>query len=289
VYLVWGSTYLAIAIAVQTLPPLLSAGLRHLAASALLAIWLLARTGGASLRMDRAQFGGAALVGALLLAGGNGFVVLAERTVPSGLTALIVASVPLWIVVFRLVAGDRVAASLVLGVLAGFAGVAILVVPRGATGQTDPLGLLMVVAASVSWALGTFASPRLRMPPDPLASTAVQAFAGGVILLAIAVAIGEPARTDPSRFSTESMLALAYLVLFGSLVAFNAYTWLLQNAPVSVVSTYAYVNPVVAVLLGAAVLGEAITSPMLVGAAIILAAVAFIVSRGATRAVETVA
>jgi drug/metabolite transporter (DMT)-like permease len=283
VYLVWGSTYLAIAIAVQTLPPLLSAGIRFLLAGALLAVWIVARQGRAALRVSRAQLGGAALVGILLLAGGNGLVVLAERTVPSGLAALVVASVPLWIVVFRLIAGDRVAASLVIGVLVGFAGVAILVVPRGASGEVDAAGLLMVVGASFSWALGTFASPRLPTPRDPLASTAVQMLAGGGLLIVVAIAIGEPAHADPSAFSTASLLALAYLVVFGSLVAFSAYTWLLQHAPVSVVATYAYVNPVVAVLLGALVLGEAVTPSMLIGAAIILAAVAFIVSRGAAR------
>ncbi len=217
----------------------------------------------------------------LLLAGGNGLVVLAERTVPSGLTALVIASVPLWIVVFRLFAGDRIAVSLMVGVLVGFAGVAILVVPRGASGEVDPIGLLMLVGATFSWALGTFASPRLRTPRDPLASTTVQMLAGGALLVAVAVAIGEPARADPSSFSTASLIAIAYLVVFGSLVAFSAYTWLLLHAPVSVVATYAYVNPVVAVVLGALVLSEAVTPSMLFGAAIILAAVAFIVSRGA--------
>jgi drug/metabolite transporter (DMT)-like permease len=280
---VWGSTYLAIAIAVQTLPPLFSAGLRHLLAGTLLATWLVLRHGRRALRVDRAQLGGAALVGALLLAGGNGLVVLAERTVPSGLTALVVASVPLWIVVFRLAAGDRMAAQLIGGVLVGFLGVAILTVPGGASGAVDPLGLLMVLGASFSWALGTFASPRLRTPRDPFVSTAVQMLAGGVLLVAIATAIGEPARADPSTFSSASLLAIGYLVVFGSLVAFSAYTWLLQHAPVSVVSTYAYVNPVVAVVLGALVLSEDVTPSMLFGAAIILAAVAFIVSRGETR------
>jgi drug/metabolite transporter (DMT)-like permease len=283
VYLVWGSTYLAIAIAVQTLPPLLSGGLRFLLAGVILGAWLIARHGRAALRIDRAQLGGAALVGALLLAGGNGLVMLAERTVPSGLAALVVASVPLWIVLFRLVAGDRVAPSLIVGVLVGFAGVAILVVPRGASGEVDPVGLITVVGATLSWALGTFASPRLRTPRDPLASTALQMLAGGALLAVIAVAVGEPAGADPANFSTASLLAMAYLVVFGSLVAFSAYTWLLQHTSVSVVSTYAYVNPVVAVFLGAVVLSELVTPPMLIGAATILAAVAFIVSRGATR------
>jgi drug/metabolite transporter (DMT)-like permease len=165
----------------------------------------------------------------------------------------------------------------------GFAGVGILVVPRGASGEVDPIGLFMLVGATFSWALGTFASPRLRTPRDPLASTTVQMLAGGALLVAIAVAIGEPGRADPAKFSTASLVAMAYLVVFGSLVAFSAYTWLLQHAPVSVVATYAYVNPVVAVLLGAVFLSEVVTPSMLIGASIILAAVAFIVSRSATR------
>lgn len=201
-YLVWGSTYLAIAIAVQTLPPLFSAGLRHLLAGALLGAWLVLRHGRRAVRIERAELGGAALVGALLLAGGNGLVVLAERTVPSGLTALVVASVPLWIVMFRLVSGDRVAPPLIGGVFVGFLGVAILMVPRGAGGEVDPLGLFMVLGASFSWALGTFSSPRLRTPRDPFASTAAQMLAGGALLLAVATAIGEPARADPATFST---------------------------------------------------------------------------------------
>ena len=219
----------------------------------------------------------------LLLAGGNGLVVLAQRTVPSGLAALVIAAVPLWIVVLRLAAGEHIAATLMGGVLVGFAGIAILVVPRGASGEVDPVGLFMLVVATFSWALGTFASPRLRTPRDPLASTTVQMLAGGALLVVVAVASGEPGRADPATLSTASLAAMAYLVVFGSLVAFSAYTWLLQHAPVSVVATYAYVNPVIAVLLGAIFLNEVVTPSMAIGAAIIIAAVAFIVSRGATR------
>jgi drug/metabolite transporter (DMT)-like permease len=158
---------------------------------------------------------------------------------------------------------------------------------RGAVGNAggvlDALGLAMVLGASFSWALGTFASPRLRTPRDPFMSTAVQMLAGGALLVGVATATGEPARADPSTFSTASLLAIGYLVVFGSLIAFSAYTWLLQHAPVSIVSTYAYVNPVVAVVLGALVLSEEVTPTMVIGAAIILAAVAYIVSRGGSR------
>ena len=280
VYIIWGSTYLAIAIAVQTLPPLFSAGLRFLVAGLVLLAIVAARRG---LHVERAQLVGASIVGLLLLVGGNGFVVLAERTVPSGLTALIIASVPLWIVIFRRIAGDRVHRSTFVGVAVGFAGVTFLVIGRGASGTIDPFGLGILLIATVSWALGTFIAPRLRMPRDALLSTGLQQLAGGIVLVALGAAAGEVAHLEPSAWSTSSLLAMAYLVVFGSLVAFTAYSWLLQNAPVSLVATYAYVNPVIAVLLGALILAEPVTPSIVLGAAIIVAAVAFIVTREGAR------
>jgi drug/metabolite transporter (DMT)-like permease len=280
VYVIWGSTYLAIAIAVQTLPPLFSAGLRFCVAGVILLGVIAVRRG---LRVGREQLLGAAIVGLLLLVGGNGFVVLAERTVPSGLTALIIASVPLWIVVFRRIAGDRIHVSTFVGVAVGFAGVAFLVVPQGASGAADAGGLLLLLVASVSWALGTFLAPRLRMPQDALLSTGIQQLAGGIVLVVLGAAMGELGRIEPSTWSANSLLALGYLIVFGSLVAFTAYSWLLQHAPVSLVSTYAYVNPVVAVFLGALILAEPVTPSIVIGAAIIVAAVAFIVTREGAR------
>lgn len=283
VYLVWGSTYLAIAIAVETLPPLLSAGIRFLFAGSLIVAWLAVRGQGATLRVTRTQLGGAALVGTLLLASGNGLVVLAERTVPSGLAALVVASVPLWLQVLRRLTGERIPGATVLGVAVGFGGVLFLVVPRGLSGQTDPVGLLTLVGATISWAIGTFVSQRITMPRDPLASTGLQMLAGGVALTVVALITGEAGRLELASYSGRSIAALAYLVVFGSLVAFTAYTWLLQHAPVSQVATYAYVNPVVAVVLGSLVLAEPITPSVIIGAAIIIAAVAFIVNREGAR------
>jgi drug/metabolite transporter (DMT)-like permease len=277
VYVVWGSTYLAIAIAVETLPPLLWAGLRFALAGVLLAGWLALR--GVDLRVSRRELAGAAAVGILLLAVANGLVVLAERTVPSGVAALIVASIPLWIVIYRMVVGERVGRDLLAGVLLGLGGVAILVVPGGLNGTIDPVGALMLFGATLSWALGTFLSPRLRTPRDVLVSTAYQMLAGGVVLLVAGVGRGELASIDPTTFSTRSIVAFIYLVVFGSLVAYSAYTWLLQNASVSLVSTYAFVNPVVAVLLGALILAEPITPTLVIGAAVIVVAVAFIVIR----------
>ncbi len=282
VYLVWGSTYFAIAIMIQTLPPLLAAGARFLVAGLALTLWILARDRDA-LRITWRQAASAAAVGVLLLAGGTGLVTLGERTVASGLAALIVASVPLWIVLMRLCAGDRVHGDVIAGVTVGIVGVAILVVPSGVSGAVDPAGLVMLIGATLSWATGTFISPRIRMPAAPLASTALQMVAAGVVLPLVALPLGEYASVDLARASGSSLVAFAYLVIFGSLVAFSAYTWLLQHAPVSLVSTYAYVNPVVAVFLGTLFLREAITPTMLIGAALIIAAVAFIVTRTATR------
>jgi len=287
VYVVWGSTYLAIAIAVQTLPPLLYAGLRFLLAGLLHSAWLGIR--GVDLRISRRELAGAAVVGILLLSIANGLVVLAERTVPSGLAALIVASIPLWIVIYRMIARERVGGDLLAGVLLGLVGVAILVVPGGLNGTIDPVGTLMLFGATLSWALGTFLSPRLSTPRNALVSTVYQMLAGGVALILVALPKGELAQIDPATFSAGSLIAFAYLVVFGSLVAYSAYTWLLQNASVSLVSTYAFVNPVVAVFLGALILGEAITPTIVIGAAVIVVAVAFIIFRqNAARRAERI-
>jgi drug/metabolite transporter (DMT)-like permease len=288
IYLIWGSTYLAIAMAVQTLPPLFHAGVRFLLAGLILAAWLAVR--GAELRISWPELRGTAIVGVLLLVGGNGFVVLAERTVPSGLTALIIASIPLWIILYRMIAGERVGRDLLAGVFLGLVGVAVLVVPGGLSGTIDLLGVFMLLGATLSWSLGTVLSPRLPQPQDALVSTAYQMLVGGLVLLILATLRGEAANVDPSTFSVRSVVAFAYLVVFGSLVAYSAYTWLLKNAPVSLVATYAFVNPVIAVILGAIVLNEPVTLTIVAGAAIIVVAVAFIVLRqNAARRAERVA
>lgn len=288
VYVVWGSTYLAIAYLVQTVPPFLGAGVRFLIAGALLAGWVALRDRRA-LQIDRRQLLGAAVVGILLLACGNGLVMAGERTLPSGLAALIVASVPLWIVLMRLGSGDRVRGDVIVGVVVGILGVGVLVVPGGMSGAVDAGGALTVVGATLGWATGTFLSPRLRMPRNALTSTAVQMLIAGIALMVMSAPLGEYARFAQATVSTSSLIALVYLIVFGSLVGFSAYTWLLQHAPVSLVATYAYVNPVVAVVLGALMLREPITPTMIGGAALILAAVAFIVSRSATRATPAAA
>lgn len=283
VYIVWGSTYLAIRVVVESLPPLGSAGVRFLFAGSVMAAAIALRDRSA-LRVTRAQLAGVAIVGISLLLFGNGFVQLGERDVPSALAALLIGSVPLWIVVYRYIAGERMHPLVLAGVLVGFVGVAVLVLPRGMSGEVAPVGLLFVLIAAASWAGGTFISTRVQMPREALVSTALQQVVGGAALLVAALLTGE--RAEPEAWSSRSLLALAYLVVFGSLVGFSAYTWLVAHVPVAVVSTYAYVNPVVAVLLGALILDERITPSILGGAALIIAAVAFIVRKQTARSPE---
>lgn len=277
VYIVWGSTYLAIRVLVETMPPLLSGGTRHVSAGLIIFTILLLRRGPAALRLSRREWLGGGFVGLALLLGGNGLVVLGERDVPSALTALIVAVVPLIVVVLRRVFGERVAVGTLVGVVAGFAGVAVLIVPQGAGGHVSVIGMLMIVGASISWSIGSYFSKRLELPHDPLASTGVQMLVGGVGLLIVGSLAGELGLVRPERFSTESVVSLLYLIVFGSVLAYTAYTWALQHATVSRVSTYAYVNPMVALVLGAAVLHERIDITMLIGAAMIIVSVGLVI------------
>jgi drug/metabolite transporter (DMT)-like permease len=284
VYIVWGSTYLAIRVSVETLPPLLAAGVRFVIAGGIMVAVLTFRRRSFP-RVSRTQLFSCTVVGGALCLGGNGLVVLAERDVPSSLAALIIASVPLWVVLFRSATGDRVSKGTLAGVALGFIGVAILVLPGDRPEGANLLGLVLLIAAAMSWASGSFLSTRLELPPNPFVSTAVQQLCGGVLILVVGVAMGEPTEIDAGAWSSRSLVALLYLIVFGSLFAFTAYVWLLQNAPISRVATYAYVNPVIALLLGWLILSEEITSTMLIGACVIVASVAFIVRRetGAPR------
>ena len=281
VYVIWGSTYLAIRVMVETVPPLLGAGLRFvLAGGAMLAV-LAVRGGPAKVRLDPRGLVAVAVVGTLLAAGGNGLVTIAEKDVPSGLAALLVASVPLWIVLYRTAARDRVAGVTLLGVAVGFVGVALLLMP-GNRPEGVPLGpMLLLVLAAASWGLGSFFAPRLHMPSDPLVSTGWQMLAGGVVLLVAGLLAGEAGEAEPGAMSRDSLLAFAYLVAIGSIVGYTAYSWLLQNVPVSQAATYAYVNPLVAVALGWAILEEAVPVTMLLATAVIVGSVAAIVRREA--------
>jgi drug/metabolite transporter (DMT)-like permease len=271
VYLVWGSTYLAIRFAIETLPPLLMAGTRFLVAGALLFLW--ARLRGAVVQPR--HWAAAAAVGGLLLFGGNGMVVLAQRHVPSGLAGLMIAITPLWMVLFDwALGGPRPTGRVVAGIAIGFTGMAFLVDPTAGAIHLGGAGMLVI--ATLSWAAGSMLSRRLALPSSPLASTAMQMLAGGAMLVLASLVSGDTARVDLAAASTRSLAAFAYLVVFGSLVAFSAYIWLLRTTTPAVVATYAYVNPVVAMALGWLVAGEAFTSRMLAASCVILAAVVII-------------
>ena len=282
VYIVWGSTYLAIRILVETIPPLLGAGARFGIAGAAMIGALALKRGIAAVRPTRAQLGGAALVG-LLLPGANAVVSIAEQEVPSSIAALLIGSVPLWVILMRAATGDRVSLRGAASVLVGFAGVALLVQPGEQSGDATVLGLLACVGAALMWASGSFASPRLSLPRDPLTSVGWQMLLGGIAITVVGLALGEGGDVDVEAFSARSLLALAYLVVFGSWVAYTAYAWLLQNAPISKVATYAYVNPVVAIFLGWIVLDEVVTSTTIIGATVIVASVALVVRTESPR------
>jgi len=276
VYLVWGSTYLAIRVVVETVPPFLSAGGRFVIAGAAMLAFLAWRRGPSVLRPSRRQLASCLAVGVLLM-GANAVVSVAEVDVPSSMAALLIASVPLWVILYRRALGDRVAAVSVIAVLLGFAGVAILLLPGKQTGGAPLLALLTCVAAAAMWAGGSVASTRLALPGDPFVSGGWQMLLGGGVCLLTGALVGELGDFQPAQFSSRSLVAFAYLVVFGSWLAFTAYAWLLQNAPVSRVATYAYVNPVVAIALGWAILDEAVTSLTFAGAAVIVASVAVVV------------
>lgn len=292
VYVIWGSTYLAIRVMVETLPPFLAASARYLVAGVLMLgfLWIRSRLSrSASARLEPvgwAQWRASAIVGGLLLLGGNGFVVLSEQRIDSGIAAVLVAGVPIWMNLFDAVIHRRRPSGLVIGgVAAGFVGVGVLLAPVAGVSAVDPLGVGMVVFATISWAAGSIYSRHAPMPRSGLLATGMEMFAGGVLLFVAGAITGEIGSADPSTFSSGSLLAVAYLVVFGSLVAFTSYTWLLQHAPVSTVATYAYVNPIVAVALGALLLHEELTPRTLVASILIIGAVVAMVT-GRPRATE---
>lgn len=283
VYVVWGSTYIAIKVSIRTIPPLLMASVRFLVAGAILFAWS-ARRGDRGDRLGLPQWRAAAIVGCALLAGGNGAVVWGEQRLPSGIAALIIATVPLWMAAIdRVVSGERLPRMAVAGLALGFAGLALLVANSG-RGGIDPTAAVVVALGAGCWGAGSVYAKRAPLPRRPLVGAAMEMLAGGALLAVMGAATGELGHLHPSKVSGESLLGLAYLVVFGSLVAFSAYVWLLTKARLSLVGTYAYVNPVVAVLLGWLILSEPVTARTLVASGVIVAAVALIVSaRGRRR------
>ncbi len=283
VYVVWGSTYLGIGITVESMPPLSSAGARFLTAAVVMGLAIAVRSGVRHLRVRPRELGSAALIGLLLPAGGNGLVSVAEdHGTPTGVAALVIASVPLYVVLYRAATGDRPAPLTVGGVLIGFAGLAMLVAVEGPGGAVPVLPTLVVVFAAGCWSLGSFVSPRISLPVDPFVASVYEMAAGGLVMLAGGAAVGE--RWAPGEWTTRSMLAWGYLVVFGSLVAFTSYVWVLGRARISLVATYAYVNPVVAIGLGWLVLGEPVTAAIASCAVVVVAGVALVVGAESRRA-----
>src|SRR5947208_12771539 len=277
VYILWGSTYLGIKYAIETIPPLMMGSLRFIAAGGVL--YLLASRTGDRLRdpIGTRQWMAALLIGAALLRGGNGGVILAEQYAPTGVVALLVATAPLWMAIIDRVAfGRRLPPLVIVGLVVGFGGVAFLIGSPG-SGHVRLIGAALALAAPICWASGSVFTRHVKLPLRPLMAAALEMLWAGVLFGIASLVTGEFGRLHIQNVSTTSLLALLYLIVFGSLVGFSAYVWLLRSAPLSLVSTYAYVNPVVAVILGAAFLGEALNASTLIAGGIILAAVALIV------------
>jgi drug/metabolite transporter (DMT)-like permease len=275
VYVVWGSTYLGIDLAVRTIPPFLMAAVRFLIAGGVLYAWAI-RRGDRTDRPTARQWLSAFMVAAPMLAVGNAAVGWAEhRSLDTGTASLIIASVPLWMALLdRFVYGQRLARIGLAGLVVGFAGVGLLVATGGSGVQP---AAIVLVFSSLAWAIGSLYSRHAPQASRPLVAVGMQMLAAGVLLTVISAVAGEFGRVHPGQVSLESWLGLAYLVVAGSLVAFTTYMWLLRNAPTSLVGTYAYVNPLVAVLLGTLILGEPLGWRTLVGGAVVIAAVAMIV------------
>ena len=283
VYVVWGSTYLAIRIAIETLPPFFMGGVRFLVAGGLLFGWAIRRGDHANDAPGWEEWRSAAIIGAGLFLGGNGGVVFAESRIPSGVTALLVATLSLWMALLAWIAyGERPSRAAAIGLPLGFAGTALLIGPVETSG-IDPVGAIACLLASLSWAAASLYSRRAKLPARTAVSTSMQMLTGGVWMILAGLLAGELDRTNPETFSTASLGALLYLIIAGSLIAFSAFAWLLRHAPMPLVATYAYVNPVVAVALGWALADEPISARMLVAGATIIVAVVLIATSSRAR------
>ena len=278
-YIVWGSTYLAIRVSVETIPPFAMGAIRFLVAGAILFVLTVRRGDRAADPIGARQWGASAVVGIALLFGGVGMVSVAEQTVASGIAALFIATLPLWIAVLgRVFLGDGLSRPVAVGILVGFGGVALLVAPVGGGATLEPVGLVALVISPIAWASGSLWSRGAPLPKRPLLATGMEMLAGGAALAVAALVTGEPGRISPGAVSAASAAAVVYLIVAGALVGFTCYMWLLRNAPVTTVATYAYVNPVIAVALGALLLGEPIGPRTIIAGAIIVLAVAVIIA-----------
>lgn len=280
-YIVWGSTYLGIKVAIETIPPFFHAGIRFLISGIILVVWQ--HTAGQKLP-TRKQWGSTAIIGTLLLLGGNGLVAWAEQFIPSGIAALIIGSIPMFLVLAEALrpGGVKPNWQAIVGLLIGFTGIFILVGPSGISGSTtklNPFGVAALLFACLFWATGSIYSKNADLPKSSLMTTGAQMLTGSVGLFVVSVLTGELSKWDPAGVSMRSIYGLTYLIFVGSLIGFASYGWLLQNAPISLVATYAYVNPIVAVLLGSWFASEKLEPHIWLATAIIIGSVIFINSR----------
>ena len=276
-YIVWGSTYLAIRFAVDTIPPFLQAGLRFLISGLILVIW---RRAAGDEMPSLKQWKSIAIIGTLLLLGGNGLVSFAEQRIASGVAALIIGTVPLWLVLIEALrpGGVRPSWRAIIGLIVGFGGIYLLIGPSELTGkfQFDILGTFVLLTAALLWSIGSIYSRSAELTKSALMTTGAEMLAGSIPIFIVSILLGEWNSFSFAQVSVQSWLALLYLITFGSMIGFVAYIWLLQNASVSLVATYAYVNPLVAVLLGSWFAQESLTARTLVAAGIIIGSVVFI-------------
>jgi drug/metabolite transporter (DMT)-like permease len=284
IYIIWGSTYLAIRFAVETLPPFLMAGVRFTIPGIIFYVWQRQRGESAP---NKLQWRSAIVIGFFLLVGGNGAISWAEQRVVSGVTALLIGSMPIWMVLIDSVwnRNRRPGSTTLTGVLLGLAGIILLIVPSLSESSENPLdllGVLVVLLGTLSWTVGSLYSRDAALPKSPLLGTGMEMLAGGVILLLWGTTTGEWNRLELAHVSTRSLLALLYLIIFGSMVGFSSYTWLLRNAPTPLVSTYAYVNPLIAVLLGSLLADEPLTLNIFLSALVIVSAV-FLINTSRSR------
>jgi len=279
VYIVWGSTFIALAIVIRDLPPFLAMSVRHLVAGAVLLAIALPRGDRGTDRIGRRQIGAAFVFGGLLFVTGHGSLAWAQQTVPAGVAALLVGTIPIWMALFdRVGFGKRLPGIAYAGIGVGFGGLAILFDPFG-KGSVDRLGALVIVLGAMCWAVGSLYSRGAPLPQRPLVSAGLASLCGGILLTGYSAVSGE---IGEATWTTDAVLALGYLIVVGSFVGFTTYVWLLRVAPISLVSTYAYVNPIVAVALGWLILDESITAQMAIAGAAVLVSVAVILRSGGT-------
>jgi drug/metabolite transporter (DMT)-like permease len=282
-YLAWGTTYIGIAFTIETMPPLLSMSFRFVAASILLLVFIGLRNGWQSLRLTKNQLASSVFLGVMMLGAGLGTMSLATKVVPIGVASLIVAAMPIWTAMFRTLDRDRPPLISLAGIVGGLIGIAIIMLPGqtqarpGAAGENVTLWMFVILFGNLCWSLGSFLAPRMETPENPLVLSAFE-MAGAAVALFSAGLIHHESVNDFFDASTRSWAGWAYLVIIGSLVGYTVYTWLLENAPITLVSTYAYINPVVAVALGIIIFSEKLTSNILIGGVIVIASVAIVVA-----------